>query len=384
MDSLFKHLVKIDKHKFLAILSLFLSGQILVSFLFNLKSIVISRGDSTFYFQSANSVLDLNSFERMYAGYIYLLHFSQIFFHSGLLMIIIQSLFVILAAYSLFSVTLEYGGILAAWISTSFYLVFPMLTQWTRYILTDSLFYSMIIIAIRLVTLKSGWVNFAILPLSTFLILIRPNGFLIASAVLTVFILNRTIIAWKRVVIIILIWLFGFFLYTVLIGRGSAEESTIQISIFEKTLEGNVVYGVKELFYKMPTPSTGDRSDLSYLKYFFDYPVDNIKIGLLRIYWELKQTRPWYSINLNIFISVSMISFYCLSAFSLFKIRERKLVTYIGIVTAPSVLLIALTWSIWEGRFGWWFLVSWIPLFGIGAARMVHALSFKIGHKSWI
>jgi len=382
VESLFRHSIKIDKQKLLAILGLFVFGQILVSLLFNLKTLVISRGDSAFYFQATNHILDLDSFEKMYVGYIYLLHFSQLIFHSGLFMIVIQALFVILGAYSLFSVTEEYGGNLAAWISTSFYLLFPMLSQWTRYVLTESLFYSLIIIGMRLVTLKSGWVNFILLPLTAFLILLRPNGFLITCALLTILILNRINIAWKKVIFIIAVWFLGFFFYTVLVGGGSAGESTIQNSIFEKTLEGNVVYGVKDLFYKMPMPGTDDRSNASYLKYVFDYPVDNIKIGLLRLYWELKQTRPWYSIYLNIFISVSMIFFYCLSVFGLIKIKSKELALYIGILTVPSLLLIALTWSIWEGRFAWWFLVSWIPLFGLGAARVVESLKYKFGYES--
>jgi 4-amino-4-deoxy-L-arabinose transferase-like glycosyltransferase len=320
----------------------------------------------------------------MYAGYIFALHLSLLVSQSGLMMVIAQALLVIFSAYSLFSLTKEYGDDLAAWISTSFYLLFPMLTQWTRYILTESIFYSLIIIGLRLVTLKTRRVNFILLPFVTFLIVLRPNGFLVACALLTIFIINRTSEIPRRMIFIVSLWSFGVILYGVSLSGVSVGKSTIQNSVFEKTLEGNVVYGVKELFYKMPAPETEERSNLAFVKYVVDYPLDNIRIGLLRVYWELKQTRPWYSSYLNLFISVSMIFFYCLSSLSLFKIRDRKLVTYIGIVSAPSILLIALTWSIWEGRFGWWFLVSWIPLFGIGSARMVYALAGKFGGNSSI
>jgi 4-amino-4-deoxy-L-arabinose transferase-like glycosyltransferase len=138
--------LEFNKSKLLIIVFLFLAGQIMVSLLFNLNSVIISRGDSLFYLQSADEVLDLNSFQKMYAGYIFALHLSLLVSQSGLMIVIAQALLVIFSAYSLFSLTKEYGDDLAAWISTSFYLLFPMLTQWTRYILTESIFYSLIII----------------------------------------------------------------------------------------------------------------------------------------------------------------------------------------------------------------------------------------------
>ena len=133
-----------NKKKFFIILLLFLLGQFVVSLLFDLSTFVISRGDSMFYFSGAKHITELSSFERLYSGYIFLIYFSQIISNSGILMVVIQSIFVIISAYALFSLAQDSGGSLASWVSVSFYLLAPMLSQWTRYILTESIFYSLI------------------------------------------------------------------------------------------------------------------------------------------------------------------------------------------------------------------------------------------------
>ena len=61
-----------------------------------------------------------------------------------------------------------------------------------------------------------------------------------------------------------------------------------------------------------------------------------------------------------------MIFFYIFSLRGAWIIRKSKLIFAITLITIPSLIIIGFTWSIYEGRFGWWFLVSWIPLVAIG------------------
>ena len=138
------------------------------------------------------------------------------------------------------------------------------------------------------------------------------------------------------------------------------------------------MFGVKELNFDMPQPDSLDRSNFAYAKYIFDNPIPNVEIGLLRIFWELKQFRPWYSASLNLFLMVTMASFFLFSFIGLIKIWSKPLLKAITILTLPSAILIALTWAIWEGRFGWWFMVVWIPLFGIGVGKVVGAVYLRI------
>ena len=367
-----------NTRKFSLILSLFLVGQIAVSLLFDLPNFVISRGDSRFYFSGASHTGELSSFERLYVGYIFLLHFSQIISNSGMLMVVIQSIFVIFGAYAIFSLAQEYGNTMAGWISVSFYLVAPMLSQWTRYILTESIFYSLIVIGLRLATLKVFWSHLPMIPVVLLLIVLRPNGIIIACAVLSIYVLIKFFRISTRISMIILIWSFCVLFGVLLLGGGGVSGDSVQSSIFEKTIEGNVIYGVTEMNVRMPQPDSINRSNLAYVKYILENPLANLKIGMLRVYWELKQIRPWYSTSLNLFLLVTMASFYSFSFVGLVRTWRKHLVKAIAILTLPSVVLISMTWAIWEGRFGWWFMVSWIPLFGIGMSAVVDMVYKRI------
>jgi hypothetical protein len=365
-----------DFRKFTIILLLFTSGQLVVSFLFNLNRFVISRGDSAFYFAAANHVTQLSDFEKLYSGYIFSLRLSQIISSSGIFMVAIQGIFVILASYSMFSLAKDYGGSLAGWVSVSFYLFAPMLSQWTRYILTESIFYSLIVIGLRLATLKHSWNQFAMIPLILLLVSLRPNGVIVACAILSIYVFSKVSTKSIWVSLVSFIWVVGL-LFGANSLSGDATEESVQSSIFQKTLEGSVVYGVQDLNYQMPKARSLERSTGAYIKYVIENPIPNLKIGILRVYWELKQVRPWYSSALNVFLYLTMGAFYTFGLFGLIQIWRKPMVKAIAMLTFPSVLLIAITWAIWEGRFGWWFMVTWIPLFGIGVAKLTRVIFLR-------
>ncbi len=370
-----------ELRKFVVIVFLFVLGQIIVSKLFGLNTFVISRGDSFFYFAASARVPELTSFDQLYSGYIYLLHISQYVSNSGFLMVLIQSIFVILASYSLYAIAEELGGPAAGWISTIFYLLFPLLTQWTRYILTESIFYALIIIGMRLATNgKSKRVLPPLMTVVVLLVLLRPNGIVIGTAVVTVFILSNFKNTSVKSSLIILSWAFGSIFGLMLLGVNSQGQTTVQNSIFEKAIEGTVVYGAKGTYYEMPTPSSLDRSNGAFIKYILEHPIDILKLGAMRLFWEFKQVRPWYSSSLNFFISMTMSFFYLFSLIGFIKVRHKAILKSVAVLTFPSAILIAGTWAIWEGRFAWWVLVSWIPLFGLGLS---YSYEFFLNQIGW-
>ena len=159
-------------------------------------------------------------------------------------MVLIQTTLVILASYSLYSIAEELGGSRAGWISAAFYLLFPLITQWTRYILTESIFYALIIIGMRLATLrKSKWSTPSLICVVIILTLLRPNGVIVACALVTVFILANFKFILVKAPLILLIWALGSFYGLMLLGSNSVGQVTVQNTIFERTLEGNIVFG---------------------------------------------------------------------------------------------------------------------------------------------
>jgi hypothetical protein len=362
--------------KFVVFVFLFTIGQIAVSGLFSLNTFVISRGDSLFYLSASTRITDLTAFEQLYSGYIYLLHLSQFFSESGIFMVLIQSLFVLFAGYALFSISEELGGSKAAWFAVTFYFLLPMLTQWTRYILTESIFYALIIIGLRLATLRhDDQKTFLIVPVIVLVIFLRPNGIVIACALATILVIAKFRSILFSTLLVILIWSIGFTFGLTLLSSNHVGQGTVQSSIFEKTLEGDVVFGVAETRHKMPPPLNSDRSNGAFIKYISENPGDNIQLGALRLFWEFKQVRPWYSTSLNVFISFVMFGFYTFCLIGMIKVRNKAIVRATVILTLPSALLIAGTWAIWEGRFAWWILICWIPIFGVGLS---HASDFVL------
>ena len=357
--------------KFVYLLLLFIFGQIIVLILFGLSEPVIIRGDSIIYFRSSREFPELSSNQKMYIGYIALLHLSQFINSSGLFMVIMQSIAVLTSAYALFSITKEFGTRRAAWIATSFYLLNPMLAQWTRYILTESFFYSSVIIALRLSTIRKKWSVGLVFLVALFLILLRPNGIIPAcSAIVVSIFVHFRGTAFRLVLSLVSVALCIFFLSSSLKSEGYGDES-VAVSIFETTLEGVVIYGAPELNMRMPKPRNEERSTVAFVKYFSENSVANLKLGVARVSWELKQIRPWYSKNLNVFLVALMSWFYVSCIVSMVFVRTKILTWTILVFTIPSTAAIALTWAIWEGRFGWGFLALWIPHVGIGTTRVI-------------
>jgi hypothetical protein len=243
----------------------------------------------------------------------------------------------------------------------------PLLSQWTRYILTESIFYALIIIGMRLATLRKGnWNRFLLFPVMGLMIFLRPNGIVIACAVVTVLLISNSKNNAVRASLVVLIWVCGAVFTLSFLSENELGQESLQSNIFVKTLEGNVVFGVEETKYKMPPPLSEDRSNKAFVKYISQYPVDNLQLGALRLFWELKQVRPWYSTSLNLFISIVMGSFYLFALLGLFRVRNKLIVRAAVTLTIPSAILIAGTWAIWEGRFAWWMLICWIPFFAVG------------------
>ena len=46
-------------------------------------------------------------------------------------------------------------------------------------------------------------------------------------------------------------------------------------------------------------------------------------------------------------------------------------------LSLPFMALIGVTWAIWEGRFGWWFLFVWTTWVGIGAERLMEVIRLR-------
>ena len=329
------------------IVFIFLLGQIIATlYLFSMRGFDITPMvgfDSFFYIDSAERFPDLLPKQRNYLGMAIIVKFASLIGPTRWIFVILNSIAAIVSGEFLWQITKKYSSNFCAWIAVYVWLLNPLTAQWTRWLMTETLYFSAVIIWLWIFIFRRSFLLFLFSALATTL---RPNAFtLLVSAVICSCVIKQKL-NFRKVLILtsLCILVFSILIYYIFGSYDGAKNYLI-----ESFSEGEVIWNMPETFIEYST------SPFYYINLFFR-----------RIGWELIQVRPWYSFKNNFFITIFMSSFYILSIRGAWFIRKSKLLKAITFITVTSLIVIGVTWSIYEGRFGWWFLVSWIPLVAIG------------------
>ena len=364
----------------LGIFGLFTVGQLAVGALFSLPFGPVHGGDS--YLSIAERFPDLSGTEWGYGGYVIVLALGEALGSGPWFAFFLQCAVVVGAASALLSLGRRFGGELAGWTAAGIYLLHPLVTQWTSYLLTESLFYSgVIIVSWCLVhAIDTGRPWWAPLWIAALLVAtIRPNGIILLGSATSVMAISRPRPLNVRLVLVAMAW--GAVLAA---GVASPTLSTgSETNHFgPRAWAGEVVWNVPEERIAMPQPAVRDPSNAAFVRYVLAHPVDMVELGARRVWWELKQVRPWYSQSLNAFTAVSMSGFYLLAAIGAWRSRASTITLVVAGISVPFMGLITMTWAIWEGRFGWWFLVLWTVWAGVGCQTLIDSARRRIASPS--
>ncbi len=355
------------------ILTIFAIGQIVTGLLFSLPFRPIQAPDSGYYLRAAdNFPSSIDSSYIGYVGFVGLLRVGLALGSGPVFSVVTNSVGVILAALALLSLGRRYSSEIAGWSAATFYLLHPLINQWTRYVLTETLFFSGVVLTAyclaRAVDIERwSWGPLWLVAGLTFSI--RPNGIVLLGAVITVLALSQRARLPRRLTIVAATWA-----TILLLAVVSPSLSAVHGDFGPETWKGTVVHGVPETSITMPEPSNFDNSNRALVGYALSNPADISRLAVTRVWWEMKQVRPWYSSDLNLFLTVSMTSLYSLAALGAWSARKTRLNLIILGISVPFGAVIASTWAIWEGRFGWWFLVLWTVWAGIGVNRLLHPI----------
>ena len=352
------------------ILVIFAIGQIVTGLLFSLPFRPIQSPDSGYYLRAADSFpSSMDGAHFGYVGFVGLLRVGLALGSGPVFSVAINSAGVILAAMALLSLGRRYSGEIAGWSAATFYLLHPLINQWTRYVLTEPLFFSGVVLTAycltRAIDLKRCfWGPLWLVTGLTYSL--RPNGIVLLGAVITILSLSQRARLSRRLIIVMATW-------AIVVGVAliSPSLSAVHGDFGSEMWKGTVVHGVPETSITMPEPSNYDSSNSALIGYALSHPVDVARLGVTRIWWEVKQVRPWYSRELNLFLTVSMATLHSLAVVGAWSARKTRLNLLILGITVPFAVVIASTWAIWEGRFGWWFLVLWTVWAGIGVDRLI-------------
>ena len=357
----------------LCILALFAIGQLATGLLFSLPFGPVDSPDTGFYLSAAENLPgSLEGSYFGYVGFILLLKIGLALGSGSVFVVALNSIGVIAASWALLSLGRRCGGEIAGWLAASFYLLHPMINQWTRYVLTETLFYSGVALTAYLLVSSIDSNRWSWAPLwlvAGFTATLRPNGIVLLGAVVTVLALSRQPRLTRHVLIVLAAWI------AVLALAVSSPALTASRGDFSsEAWSGTVVHGVPETSIAMPEPTGQDSSNAALIGYALNHPVDVLRLGATRVWWEMKQVRPWYSNELNFFLIVSMTALHSLALIGAWSMRRSQLNLIVISISVPFGMVIAATWAIWEGRFGWWFLVLWTVWAGIGANRLIGPL----------
>ncbi len=356
----------------LCILALFAIGQLATGLLFSLPFGPVKSPDTGSYLSAAENISSLRGSYFGYVGFIVLLKVGLTLGSGIVFAIAMNSIGVIAASWALLSLGRRYSGEIAGWLAASFYLLHPLVNQWTRYVLTETLFYAGVALTAYFLVRSIDSNRWSWAPLwlvAGFTATLRPNGIVLLGAVVTVLALSHQPRLIRHALIVLATWM------TVLALAVISPSLTAAHGNFgPEAWSGTVVHGVPETSIAMPEPTGLDSSNAALIGYALNHPVDVLRLGATRVWWEMKQVRPWYSNELNFFLTVSMTALYSLALVGAWSMRRSQLNLIVISISVPFGVVIASTWAIWEGRFGWWFLVLWTVWAGIGANRLIGPL----------
>lgn len=329
--------------------------------------------DSPGYLQAASELPAIRAEYLTKTLYLLLLRFDQALSLGGWGVVLLQLFVLTLAGTAVATLVARHHGGRAAVLTAAVLVMNPQISQWAQAILTDSLFISLVVV---LAVLLARFLELRTSPLPPLLlgaalVFLRPNGLGALVGVVVVVILRmrrlRAVTALLSIAVVAAVLLLapGF-------QTPGGEENTLAA----RTYEGLVIWmGESDVRIAMPEPAQpDDLTNAGLVRYAAANPLAVLQLGLLRVGWELIQIRPHYPAAVNGIVALQMLTLAVLGLIGLRRNVRASLGPAVVALSAGLLLVIAGTWAIAEGRFGWAVLAMWSPWVGIGADALLNLL----------
>lgn len=355
------------------IISLFFIGQIVVSIVVGLPPSPKIAPDSIRYLNGGDRFPHLDSSQFGYVGYCFVMWIDRLIGAHNWFAVSTQVLATLIAARALWGLTRSYGGEFAGLIASSLFLLNPLVATWTRYVLTETLFYASTVALLvgldRALSHRQGsWLALGVGLIGT--ITIRPNGSILIPGLLAYFaykmLRNRRVRFVCAASIFTLCLMAVASMPSVQSGGGGRENSFVQ-----RTAAGEVFWGEEEWAIAMPAVDPDRSSNFDFVKYAIRNPLEVTRLGMTRLAWELIQVRSSRGLFYNLLTGVTMTAFFFSFVSGVRRIHNSPLMKSVMLISVPYMALIMATWAISEGRFGWWFMTAWIPVCAIGLSHLI-------------
>lgn len=276
----------------------------------------------------------------------------------------------------------------SSWIgalSAAVLLVNPMTSQWLRFVLTETLFYALVVVALwagertrRLPGDRSG--PLLLVGIGLVAAFTRPNGVMLTGAVLTLLAVTRLrpparvaaiVIAWAAVAGLLVLGL-------------SATGQPTEASMTEQVHAGVVVEGAEHVRVTIPMPPADDptdRSDAAGIRYVAAHPVAFARLAVTRMVVEVVQVRRHYPPVVNVAMALAMVAYFVSAAIGLRDRRAASLRVPTLAIAVPLLAIVGATFAVPEGRYGWASLLTLAPTAAVGFGWTVVRLRRRQGAR---
>ena len=257
------------------------------------------------------------------------------------------------------------GGRWTGLVAGALVAVNPELAKWNAYLLTDSLYISTVVLAVW-ATWKAGerrglWYA-AAAGLVVLAGLERPNGWALVPVAAIYCVLVRTQ-SWRwrapTIAAIVLAFVSATLLFSgnTLVGRQPDEMAQL----------GEVIWNYPGGRLHMPLePTPAHHGWGALMRYFVHHPIATAELGIWRVVVELGHARSFYAPLHNLLLLV-LVPFYALAGLGAWRTRNDVLTRLIVAIVAVHLLMIAISYADWDGRF----LLYFWSLLAVVAARGV-------------
>ena len=289
--------------------------------------------------------------------------------------IVVQCLCTAAAACAVYALGRDVGGPFAGFLAAFWLVENPDIAIWNRYILTDSLYISSVVVTLWLwhrsaAAWKLGWSLAAVAGL-VWTVSIRPNGWVLVPLAALYFAFRLG--GWKALltgalpVLVLLVAAVLFF--KPLQGAVQNENPMDFLS------KGIVIWDYDEWNREMPAASAGSTDDWrNIIDYVARYPLESITLIASRVGIVLARVRPYYPLEMNLRIAVRYGVMYSLLALGLLWYWRHIVVKLLVAAILLHLAVVGLTVASWDGRF----LTHFFPLIALlsacGAAGMMQRL----------
>lgn len=285
---------------------------------------------------------------------------------AGWGLVAFQTLLLVGAGLALVQYVGHRWGRRAGLMSAAVLVLNPNVTQWTKTIFTEAAFMPLMVLLVLMLaaSLERSRLRVPVLMLAGLSLAVRPNGFGAALGVMAVVALG-----FRRRRVLSLIAGTALLMSVAILSPAFQTPGGEENTLAARTYEGLVIW-VSPDFVRSEMPPAADVTDLSnsaVVRYAVQHPLAVASLGIRRIFWEIVQVRPHYPASVNVLVAFQMIVFFVLATVGVLRSSSHPLTRSISGVSIGLFLVIAATWAIAEGRFGWAVFATWSPWVGIGA-----------------